>query len=129
VGPLPEPPDDLSDLAKDEWRRVTPELHALGLLTVVDVKPLAAYCAAYAMWAKAERLLAIMEENDPATCGFVTRGFNNTLIVNPVIRVARTAANDMVKFAGEFGFTPVARTRIAAGIASDGRSKFDGMLD
>ena len=42
----PEPPNFLSDEAKNEWWRVAPELHALSLLTVLDVMPLAAYCQA-----------------------------------------------------------------------------------
>jgi phage terminase small subunit len=46
----PKPPRYLTRLAAAEWRRLAPELHRLGLLTVVDVAPLAAYCQAYARW-------------------------------------------------------------------------------
>ena len=36
---------------------------------------------------------------------------------------------DMIKFAGEFGLTPVARSRLAAGIGgSPDGGKFDGLL-
>jgi len=34
----------------------------------------------------------------------------------------------MVRYAGEFGLTPVARTRIAKGIQQPARNKFDGLL-
>jgi phage terminase small subunit len=35
---------------------------------------------------------------------------------SPLIKIIRDAAADMVRYAGEFGLTPVARTRIAQGI-------------
>jgi hypothetical protein len=54
----PEPPHFLSPSARDEWWRIAGELHALGLLTALDVMPLAAYCAATGRFADAERLLA-----------------------------------------------------------------------
>jgi phage terminase small subunit len=41
---------------------------------------------------------------------------------------AYCAASDMVRYAGEFGLTPVARTRIAQGIQQPPPSKFDGLL-
>ncbi len=44
----PPPPDFLEPYAQDEWWRVAPEMHVLGLLTVADVQVLAAYCQAYA---------------------------------------------------------------------------------
>jgi phage terminase small subunit len=46
-----------------------------------------------------------------------------------LIKVIADAASDMVKYAGEFGLTPVARTRIANGIHQAAPpSKFDGLL-
>jgi phage terminase small subunit len=35
---------------------------------------------------------------------------------------------DLVRFAGEFGLTPVARARVASGGGYDAPSKFDGLL-
>jgi phage terminase small subunit len=43
----PEPPGCLTGYALDEWHRLAPELHRLGLLTSLDVMPLAAYCEAH----------------------------------------------------------------------------------
>jgi phage terminase small subunit len=37
-----------------------PELHHLGLLTVIGVMPLAVYCALYSRWREAEMALARM---------------------------------------------------------------------
>jgi phage terminase small subunit len=44
---LPEAPGFLNGYARDEWYRVGEELLRLGLLTVADTQPFAAYCAAY----------------------------------------------------------------------------------
>jgi P27 family predicted phage terminase small subunit len=66
---VPEPPPFLVGYAADEWWRVAPELHRLGLLTLVDVMPLAAYCEAYKRWRTAEELLATMAEKDAVTGG------------------------------------------------------------
>jgi P27 family predicted phage terminase small subunit len=50
----PAPPGFLMPAAKDEWWRVAPELHVLGLLTAIDVMVLAAYCQACGRWQQAE---------------------------------------------------------------------------
>jgi phage terminase small subunit len=48
---------------------------------------------------------------------------------NPLIGIARRAAADMVRYAGEFGMSPAARARISAGIGYEPpEGKFDGLL-
>ena len=47
---------------------------------------------------------------------------------NVLTKTVREAAADMVRYAGEFGLTPVARTRIANGIRQPEKSKLDGLL-
>ncbi len=126
----PEPPAYLDDLAADEWRAVAPELHALGLLTVVDVACLAAYCAAYSSWRTAAESLARMAVNDPVMNGQIVKGKCGDAQINPLIGIARRAANDTVRFGSEFGLGPAARARIAAGFNAPprGGGKFDGLL-
>jgi hypothetical protein len=51
------------------------------------------------------------------------------MLGNPLVKIAADAAEDMLRFAGEFGLTPVARTRLAsAGYGPSTPSKFDGLL-
>jgi P27 family predicted phage terminase small subunit len=114
----PEAPAFLPQYAREEWDRVAAQLWAIGLLSCLDVAPLAAYCASYAMWRTAS------EELDSLT---VTTG-KGDLRRHPLIKVIADAASDMVRYAGEFGLTPVARTRIAKGIHQQPPSKFDGLL-
>jgi P27 family predicted phage terminase small subunit len=124
----PEPPAFLSEDATNEWWRVAPELHALGLLTVLDHMPLAAYCEAYSRWVMADRMLAAMAESDEETKGLTIRGSSGNSMQNPLVKIARNAAADMVRFAGEFGMTPVARSHLSAAGGLGGPSKFDGLL-
>jgi P27 family predicted phage terminase small subunit len=124
----PEPPAFLSEDAVNEWWRVAPELHALGLFTVIDVMPLAAYCQAYAHWIAAERALALMAAGDPRFNGLMITGSTGSYLANPLVKIARNAAADMLRFAAEFGMTPRARSYLDAAGRLSGPSKFDGLL-
>jgi P27 family predicted phage terminase small subunit len=127
---VPESPPFLIGYAADEWYRVAPELHRLRLLTIVDVQTLAAYCQAYLFWRTAAEALARMAEKDAATSGFLIKSQSGDAIQNPLLGVARRAAADMVRFAGEFGLSPAARARISAGVNYEPPpgGKFDGLL-
>lgn len=100
---LPEPPGHLDTGAKREWRRVAPELHQLGLLTVLDVDALAIYCVCWSRWVAATRQL-----NKE---GFVVEGPQGPR-PSPWLTVANTAAKQMLAMAIEFGMTPSSRARI-----------------
>jgi P27 family predicted phage terminase small subunit len=113
-GTPPEPPAFLGEDAKNEWFRVVPELQRLGLLTVVDLMPLAAYCDAFSRWVTAERLLTAMADKDATTKALLLKGAAGNAVANPLVKLARCAAADMVHFAGEFGMTPLARSRLNA---------------
>jgi P27 family predicted phage terminase small subunit len=126
---IPDAPDFLPPYACDEWYRIAEELVHLRLLTVVDINPLGAYCEAYSRWRTAVEALNEMRKRDPVFGGLVVPGANNNAVSNPLVNIASRAANEMVRYATEFGLTPSARARIAAGIPGDGvHSKFDGLL-
>ena len=111
----PDRPAFVTGYAADEWDRVAPELHRLGLLTVIDITVLGVYCATYAHWRTAEESFARMAQSDGDMCAGA----------RSLARIARHAAADMVRYAGEFGMTPVARSRLAAGIGGQPGGKFD----
>jgi phage terminase small subunit len=75
----------LSGYALDEWRRITPLLQAMGLLTVLDINILAIY---YVQWREAEEKLAEAREKDPETRGLLIDGK-----ANPLLKTARNAAH------------------------------------
>ncbi len=61
---VPNPPKFLEGYAQAEWRRVAPSLHTLGLLSTLDIMPLAAYCVAYQHWRQAEERLGELAAQD-----------------------------------------------------------------
>jgi P27 family predicted phage terminase small subunit len=127
----PSPPRFITGYAADERHRAAPELHRLGLLTVLDVMPLAAYCTAYSRWRTAEEVLARMADADPETHALLVKAADGNPRANPLVAVASRAADSMMRVAAEFGMTPVARARLAAGPNGQppGSGKFTGLID
>jgi P27 family predicted phage terminase small subunit len=107
-----------------------PQLVRLGLLTSIDVQVFAAYCDAYGRWRTAVETLNGMAERDATTGGLlVKRVSDGNPQRNPLVAIAASAASDMVRYASEFGLTPLARGRIASGGSYEPPpSKFDGLL-
>ena len=71
-----------------------------------------------------------MAEHDAVTRGLLVKTVRGDARRNPLVKIAADAATDMIRFAGEFGLTTVARSRIAAGVGGQppGGGKFDGLL-
>ena len=107
IGPaLPPPtcPRWLDPVAKAEWRRITPELVGLGVVTVLDRACLAAYCVSFAGWRRASEGLEC--------AGLVVVGHRKALRKNPLLMVERQYRESMQRFAGELGMTPASRARL-----------------
>jgi P27 family predicted phage terminase small subunit len=69
-----------------------------------------------------------MSDRDENMHGLLVKTTDGNARRNPLVKIAADAAEDMLRFAGEFGLTPVARTRLAAGYTPPSPSKFDGLL-
>lgn len=104
-------PDWMSPHAQQEWIRIYAELRACGLVSVADRGALTAYCVAWGRWVMAEEEIEKCK-NDPAR-GFVVMGSKGGLIMNPLIRVADKAQENMLRAAKEFGMTPSSRTGLS----------------
>ena len=117
----PEPPTHLGRGGKAEWRRVARTLVDMGLLTVLDLTALAAYCASYQLWVKAERSIAKKGETYTSSTGLEK--------TSPWVRIARDAKADMRIFASEFGLTPATRSRLSiSNLTDDARRKTEEFL-
>jgi P27 family predicted phage terminase small subunit len=123
----PEPPSTLDAYAAEEWRLVAGELWAMGIYTRCDKGALEAYCYAYGVWRTAAETLRKVADNDPVFHGLIYKR-EGVVVQNPLVPIARRAAGDMVRYASEFGFTPAARARIAAGVDNQEPRRFEGLL-
>ena len=108
---MPRPPSWLSKEARDEWKRIGPELHALGLLTRIDRNAFAAYCGAYADWVQARKELERLRKEGRE---FDLVGTKHGKVANPLHRTVRQAAQDMTRYGALFGLNPTGRSRINA---------------
>jgi len=85
------------------WHRLTPELHARGVLTAWDADLFALVCDLYAQVGRARQLLGP---------GLLVKGRRDGLITNPAWRIYRDGIAELRALAQEFGLTPSARSRI-----------------
>jgi P27 family predicted phage terminase small subunit len=116
----PEPPAHVAGFGAEEWRRIAPELHRLGLLTLLDTRAFEAYCVSYGRWRQAEQALVDAE--------LIVPGSSQNQVANPLLKIATQAARDLIRFGAEFGLTPSARARVAAGRVLPEDSKFGDLL-
>ncbi|MFL5242382.1 MAG: phage terminase small subunit P27 family [Gemmataceae bacterium] len=92
----PSKPDWLQGEAAAEWDRAIAALLEMGILTLADRAPLAAYCEACGEFVELVQLIAT-----------IGREGNGALV-----RMKNKAAERIAKFGCEFGFSPVSRTRL-----------------
>jgi P27 family predicted phage terminase small subunit len=103
----PSCPSWLSKEAKAEWRRQVAALVRMGVLAKADRAALAVFCEAWSEFQQASETIGRsgLLLKDPET-GALKR--------NPLLKVRNDAADRVVQLAGQFGFTPAARTRLRA---------------
>lgn len=103
---MPDIPEHISAIARDEWLRVSRELFSIGLLTNIDMSALAGYCQAYSRWVEAEEGIK--------KTGLVVKTKDGNIIQSPLVGIANKALALMHRFLVEFGMTPSSRSRISA---------------
>lgn len=101
---MPSRPDWLSAEGKREWRRVTRELGAMGLLAKADRAALANYCLWWSVLVDAVRVLKEQGMTFKMPTGYVQQ--------RPEVAIAQKAAMLCKGFLTEFGLTPASRSRI-----------------
>ncbi len=113
---VPRMPTWLSKRAKQEWRRIAPELEALGLVTAIDLAALASYCQAVAELTIATETI----DKEGRVCVwpiFDKEGnqIGERLKAHPAVQQQRDAMQRVKQFAAEFGLSPSARSRVVGG--------------
>lgn len=109
-----DPPAYLDQVGREVWIELAPRLHALGVLSAIDLHPLAAYCAAVATLAKCEREI---EKYGILISTYAMTGEGKAVLTavkkNPALTARDSAARIIGSFAGSFGLTPSARAGLA----------------
>lgn len=96
-------PSWLDNMAKTEWKRVSPFIDH-NRFSELDLKSLEAYCQAYAKWKRSEIIL--MKE------GYTFETPNGYVQQRPEVSIAKDAFTSMQTIAKELGFTPASRIRM-----------------
>ena len=116
--PKPEPvapkcPSWLNRVAKREWKRVSPALEKLGLLTPLDMANLAAYCRTYAEMVEAQEFLA----KHGLTYQIARRDTNGAIVDMvaqqwPQVAIVRRCQEEIRSYSAMFGMSPSDRSRM-----------------
>ena len=105
----PRCPPWLDKEAKLVWKRITPGLRRMGVLTAVDGEALATFCTTFVRWREAEDFLSkhgtvypLRDEKGNVRC----------MQQFPQVAIARNMLQAVIRFYAEFGMTPASRSRI-----------------
>lgn len=102
---IPDIPHHLSKPARDEWRRITPLLKDMGLISHMDMAELVMYCGAWGDYVQAENMI---RRN-----GKVLKTDKGIQFVSPWVKISKESKLMAHKFLVEFGLTPASRTRVS----------------
>jgi P27 family predicted phage terminase small subunit len=121
---VPSAPKHLSPSAKKEWKRITPLLEELGLISGLDREALALYCQAAGRLAELEtafngKVARLMEDKklDYADAAYevshavTPSGYAQQSVLVQLIRANRAEVN---RYLMHFGLSPAARGRVQA---------------
>jgi P27 family predicted phage terminase small subunit len=104
VAAAPATPDWLPELAVAMWEQVSPELERLGLLGMIDLATLEAFCLCYAKWREHEAELAAE--------GSTSTGSMGQMVRHPAHDLALARVKELRQLAVQLGLTPAARQRM-----------------
>lgn len=103
----PVAPDWLGAIGKAVWSRYAPQVHALRLLTGVDLEHFAQYCAAHDHYHAADA--------EVRKLGQLVTGAGGGLVGNPAVRQRRDAQQAIRQLGSDFGLNPAARVGLKVG--------------
>lgn len=120
---MPDPPQWLIDMGKDSpawqlWQTLAPQLHQMGVLTLVDGGSFSRYCQIYDEWRRA------VEKYDADGRYYETE--SGAIMTHPAVHLANKLSEQMLRLEQQFGLTPSARSNIKvdAGEGEDPLAKF-----
>ena len=111
VSQIPEAPNLLSEIGKQEWYKITQQLYNLEMLYKIDLRLIEAYCNEMSLYIETEMMLR--EKGRIQVFKNADGTIKHTQAV-PYQKIAKDALASALKLATQFGLTPVARASIAA---------------
>ena len=111
VSQIPEAPNLLSEIGKQEWYKVTQQLYNLEMLYKIDLRLIEAYCNEMSLYIETEMMLR--EKGRIQVFKNADGTIKHTQAV-PYQKIAKDALSSALKLAVQFGLTPVARASISA---------------
>lgn len=117
---VPSCPAHLGPAAKEEWKRIIPELSKVpGLLQLVDRAVVAGYCSNFALWAHAEDKM----REDGLVVEYETKGGAVMSQQTAWVGIRNQALAQMLQYAQQLGFSPASRTRVGTGGGKKGKGQ------
>jgi P27 family predicted phage terminase small subunit len=111
---LQDPSDRASQIARQEWDRITPELLMVQLINPLFRSIVVAYCDAWGEYVFAhEMLIRPPGENGVGGGGYLVKTPNNYEVQSPWVAIKNKAQEKLTKTATELGLTPSALMRVA----------------
>lgn len=111
-----DPPEWMTDLAKEMWKTVCPHLCKKKVLAVTDLHNLEAFCMAYSTWRDATQ--------NVREFGVVVEGATGGPIKNPACTVVNESMRQIALFGGSLGLDPASRGRLVGGGSSENSNPF-----
>jgi P27 family predicted phage terminase small subunit len=105
---MPDPPDYINEVAKEEWHRLVKLLSKYGIITELDTTALTFYCEAYADWRRAD------EELKQPGQDIVMRGKGGSggMYRNPWFDIKQKCEQKIFKYLALFGLSPADRAKL-----------------
>ncbi len=102
----------LDRTAREVWNGLAPELHRLGLLTVLDVQALAGACRWWSVYRHADAIVKRRQASRTLRLTDETKANGRQAI--PELAIAQKAFKDATDIFARFGVTPSERARVHA---------------
>lgn len=119
---VPDCPDHLDEIAREEWASVCGHLQSMGLLSSADRTAIELYCISYSRYRRAVE--------NCQKFGDVILGSNKRVpMISPYATIQNQVFEQCRKLLVEFGLTPSARARMRVSDGKKSSNKWDGLLN
>lgn len=115
---VPDIPRHLSKEARKEWRRITAELEANGVISRLDRAALSIYCQTWARLVLAEQALEAKRRQaaeaglDEAEAVFTQKTPTGFLRESALLRIVGKLQQDCDRYLASFGMSPSSRSKV-----------------